>query len=145
MKRIQFIAYGTPQPKGSTRAFMRPGMRFPVVTSDNPNLKGWAAHVRTEAQRHHDGFISDRPVRVCLHFELKRPKRLLTKTFRDRGLWHTTKPDLDKLARAVKDALTGVLWTDDSQVAQLVAEKVYVDAETGPCVHVTVEELRAER
>lgn len=145
MKRIQFTAYGTPQPKGSTRAFMRPGMRFPVVTSDNPNLKGWAAHVRTAAQEYHDAFISDRPVRVCLHFELKRPQRLLTKNRRSLSFWHTTKPDLDKLARAVKDALTGVLWTDDSQVAQLVAEKVYADADTGPCVHVTVEEMPSVR
>lgn len=35
--------------------------------------------------------------------------------------------DLDKLCRAVFDALTGVVYVDDRQVAQLHAIKVYTD------------------
>jgi Holliday junction resolvase RusA-like endonuclease len=29
--------------------------------------------------------------------------------------FHTVKPDRIKLARAVEDALTGIIWVDDSQ------------------------------
>jgi Holliday junction resolvase RusA-like endonuclease len=29
--------------------------------------------------------------------------------------YHTVKPDRIKLARAVEDALTGIIWVDDSQ------------------------------
>ena len=36
-----------------------------------------------------------------------------------------TRPDLDKLARAVMDALAGIVYVDDSQVVRLTAEKVY--------------------
>ena len=44
----------------------------------------------------------------------------------------TTKPDVDKLARAALDALTGVLWADDSQVVSLHAQKEYA-GEAQPC------------
>jgi crossover junction endodeoxyribonuclease RusA len=144
---VQFIVYGTPEPKGSTRAFMPKGARFPVVTTSNPNLKTWADLVRTTAQPHREtgGFVVENPVRLSLHFSLRRPQRLTTKPKRGLTLWHTTKPDLDKLTRAIKDALTGVLWTDDSQVAQLCCEKLYCDDGEGPCCHVTVEELRPAR
>jgi hypothetical protein len=41
---------------------------------------------------------------------------------------HLKKPDLDKLTRAVKDALTLVVWQDDSQVVQMTARKAYAAA-----------------
>ena len=50
----------------------------------------------------------------------------------------TTKPDVLKLARAVEDALTGVLWRDD---AQIVAESIYKDYGEPARVVVTVEEI----
>ena len=34
-----------------------------------------------------------------------------------------TKPDLDKLLRSVLDALTGIVWVDDSQVVIISARK----------------------
>lgn len=52
------------------------------------------------------------------------------------GLWrHTSKPDVDNLAKAVLDAMNGVLWKDDSQVFRLVTEKVYTEE---PFVRLTV-------
>jgi crossover junction endodeoxyribonuclease RusA len=39
----------------------------------------------------------------------------------------THKPDLDKLCRAVLDALTGILYLDDAQVVALAASKRYAD------------------
>ena len=40
-------------------------------------------------------------------------------------LFHTSKPDLDKLVRCIKDALTGIAWKDDAQVSLVCATKVY--------------------
>ena len=55
-------------------------------------------------------------------------------------VWGNRRHDVDKLARAVLDALTdAALWKDDSQVAQLVAEKRWYDGRLGAGVHVTVE------
>ena len=36
---------------------------------------------------------------------------------------HTKRPDLDNIVKAVKDAATGILWLDDSQVCELTARK----------------------
>lgn len=49
----------------------------------------------------------------------------------------TVKPDLDKLARSVLDALTGVAYEDDSQVCKLTLEKVYTWGEPGVYITVT--------
>jgi len=37
----------------------------------------------------------------------------------------TVKPDADNVAKAVKDALNGVVWGDDTQVVRAVITKVY--------------------
>lgn len=75
----------------------------------------------------------DQPIRVLFAFVLARPQdhheggdrgRPLRTRFLDR-LWPTTKPDALKLARSTEDALTGILWADDSQNVQIYIEKRY--------------------
>lgn len=39
--------------------------------------------------------------------------------------WHTVKPDLDNMIKAICDALNGVVWIDDSQVYAVDAAKLY--------------------
>ena len=51
------------------------------------------------------------------------------------------RPDLDKLARAVLDALTDVIFEDDSQVVSLGAFKYITNPGQQPGVKVTVYEL----
>jgi Holliday junction resolvase RusA-like endonuclease len=46
--------------------------------------------------------------------------------------------DLTKLARAVEDPLTGVVWVDDSQVVRIVATKSYAQPGESPGVRVRV-------
>lgn len=52
---------------------------------------------------------------------------------------HITKPDADNLAKAILDALNGVIYADDSQVTVCHVEKVYEDA---PGVTVRVSTVR---
>lgn len=42
-------------------------------------------------------------------------------------IMHIKKPDLDNLAKMVKDCANGILWRDDSQVVALVATKFYAE------------------
>ena len=35
------------------------------------------------------------------------------------------KPDVDNIAKAVLDALNGVIWVDDKQVVELTVKKYY--------------------
>lgn len=63
-------------------------------------------------------------------------QRSLSKIEKSRRLNNTSKPvvkpDIDNYAKATLDALTGVLWHDDSQIVKLVSEKRY--GETGKII-----------
>lgn len=61
----------------------------------------------------------DGPLAVSLAFVLPRP----TSEPKRRTRPATRRPDVDKLARAVLDALTGPAFADDSQVVSLTATK----------------------
>ncbi len=39
--------------------------------------------------------------------------------------WHANKPDATKLLRSLEDALTGVLWIDDSRIVRQQVKKIY--------------------
>jgi len=135
MSGLEFTVYGVAQPKGSTRAFMPKGARFPIVTSDNPKNKGWQQLVAEAASQALNGedTLLEGPVRLEVRFALPRPKSLPK-----RVTAHLKKPDLDKLIRAVKDALSKVVWQDDSQVVELEASKVYAAAGESPRALITV-------
>ena len=118
---ISFTVFGTPVPQGSMKAFMRPGMRHPVVTSDNKKLKPWRQEVTGCALR---AFRSPvlKPAALCVSvtFFLHRPESKARKI-----IYPSAKPDIDKLLRGILDALTGVAYEDDSQVCRVVMEKNY--------------------
>lgn len=128
---VAFVVFGTPEPKGSTKAFVRKmGTAYrAIVTSDNPNLKRWEQLVRFEAQAAlrkvglEASPFFDGPVAVRIRFGLIRPPSVSAK----KRPCPTVKPDLDKLVRAAIDPLIGVLFRDDAQVCQLInPEKFYV-------------------
>lgn len=134
METLAFFVAGVPAPKGSTRAWVVAGRA--VVTEANPLTRPWAALVQDAALGQGRPVLA-RAVPVCVHlsFVLPRPASLPKKVAH-----HLKKPDLDKLTRAVLDALTGVVWTDDSQVVALSAVKRYPQDGEPTGVHVTVED-----
>lgn len=145
MSALTFTVVGVARPKGSTKAFMRPGMKFPIVTSDNKSVKGWEQSVRAAIQHHAPGVFFRGPVVVAITFELPRPQSLPKKVTA-----HLKKPDLDKLARGSLDAMKGVLWNDDSQVVSLHVRKTYADGQpqahfaiNGDLVPVTAQGIEA--
>jgi crossover junction endodeoxyribonuclease RusA len=127
---VTFHVLGLPQAKGSARAFTPKGWNRPVITSTCKGLKGWEQNIRSEAQRL-GRFFPDGPLTLRVRFDLPRPKSLPKKVTS-----HTKRPDLDKLTRAVGDALTGVLWRDDSQVVSIEASKWYAEGPSGALITV---------
>lgn len=116
-----FIA-GTPKPQGSKTAFNR-GSRI-VMIEANKALPAWRLHVvnqlrmklaETGGQPFPDG------VTVFAHFYLPRAKT-------NKRQHPTQKPDADKLARAIGDALTiaGVI-RDDSCIVEWNIRKSFDD------------------
>ena len=92
----------------------------------------WKAAVAAAWQAKTDAPPLDGPVWLSVTFVMPRPQRLLTKGKRDQTVLHDHKPDLDNLLKCLKDALKGLAWRDDSQVAQLRACKVYAAADEQP-------------
>lgn len=82
-------------------------------------------------------FDKDVPVSVRITFLMPRPKTV-------KRHMPTVPPDVDKLCRAVLDALTDAgVWVDDSQVVDLGATKIYTSGiHVG--AHITVEGLASE-
>lgn len=117
---IEFCVEGEPASKGSIRAFVKPGMKFPVLTSTNKHLKPWEKTVRVTAKLACADQLFLGPVAVWLQFRLPRPLAL-----KGADVWHDKRPDLDKYVRAVLDALTGTCYQDDGQVVAITATKRY--------------------
>jgi len=95
---IELIVRGIPIPQGSVRA-PAPG----VVKKDNPRLHSWREHITDTALRLLGGLWipPDCPLQADFIFTLPRPARAPVRE----PTYPATKPDLDKLIRAAKDAL----------------------------------------
>jgi len=139
MDSFSFFVPGEPITEGSTRA-LASGQRVVVTHDRGPELDQWRLKVAHAAQAaaqdagwepRYDG-----PVAVTAAFFLPRPK-----SAKKRLVPHV-KPDLDKLIRAVGDALApykqpGVL-KDDSRIVTWRATKDYDDAyKSGALIYVS--------
>jgi len=121
-RALTFTAYGIPAPQGSTKAFMRPGMKHPVVTADNARTKPWRQAIVDASREVMAGRVPmEGPVGVRVVFYLPRPKSAPKRITEPAKL-----PDLDKLVRALFDALTAAgVWRDDAQVVVVGARKAF--------------------
>ena len=118
------------------KAFMPRGGRFPVVTADNKKTKPWRQAI-IDACLASDFAMAEGPVSLEVAFYLPRPKSAPKSVQQP-----AKKPDLDKLVRAVCDALTAAgVWRDDSQVVRLTATKTFAGEGFAPCACIEVDEL----
>lgn len=130
MPQLNFTVYCTPTPQGSMRGFVVPGKNGKgpraIVTSANKKMVPYRNEVTSVIMRALGERLlpvpliaRDTPVSLCLNFYLRRPNSAKKR----KGM--TVKPDLDKLIRSTKDAMTGILYVDDSQVVEVSARKEY--------------------
>lgn len=67
-----------------------------------------------------------------------------TKKFRERALAGLTapisKPDLDNIVKLIGDSGNGVVWTDDSRIAEIHVRRQYAEA---PSITITIERCAA--
>lgn len=133
---IAFTVAGVPAPQGSKTRTRWGGMR-----EDNEATRPWRNAVAWNAGqamvvRDEMGEASRRPpltgpLALTAAFYFPRPKSHF-RTGKHAGElkanapeWCATKPDTDKLLRAVGDAITGVIVQDDAQLVHLTATKRY--------------------
>jgi Holliday junction resolvase RusA-like endonuclease len=136
---ISFFVGGEPQPKGSTRAFVVKGR--PIITSSNKNLKQWELRIAHEAQAEaakvNWKFGPEDAYTIAADFKFQLPKSRPRKWRHQ----HTVKPDLDKVLRALNDALTNILISDDSQIVNAEVGKSYCEGDEQPGLYVALEKF----
>lgn len=142
---LEFTVIGDPATKGSVTAFVpkrkdgshatRPDGSPMVVKHDDTGAKGktWSAAVAGaafEAMVEH-GIELVREVPLVIEVDFYRPRaKGHFRTGRNAHLLKpdapaapNTRPDVDKLLRAILDALKNVAYADDGQVASVIARK----------------------
>lgn len=121
---VDFRVFGIPKPQGSKKAFHhRSTGRIVMTEAAGAPLRDWRSEVKQTAAVEMVG----RPV-ICqpsgigltVEFILPRPVSLPKTKATPLAV---KKPDLDKLVRAVCDALKGVVYADDSQVVSMTLSK----------------------
>lgn len=147
MSEFTFFIPGTPAPGGSKRAFVvtnkKTGQpirakltgRIIVNVTDDAGEKNktWKAVCAVYARAFMQGKAPyDDDIKVEFMFFLKRPQghygsgknaHLLKPSAPPRP---SVKPDVLKLTRSSEDALTGIIWRDDSANTRVCCEKVYM-------------------
>ena len=130
---------GTPAPKGSSRAFMNRATGHAILAPGGSKvnalkIKAWSTAVREQAL---EACGADRtaPVFICtallveIVFCMARPMghwgkgKNAGKLVPTAPRYPATKPDIDKLVRTTLDAMTGLVFDDDSRISRLVATK----------------------
>lgn len=132
VETVSFVCVGTPQPAGSKTAFRDPRTGRIIVKDDNPKSKPWKKAVGKSALPEMTGRpLLDGPLSILIVFFLERPKGHYgtgrnAERVRDLAPARPiVRPDVLKLARAVEDALTGVVYEDDAQIVREHLEKHY--------------------
>lgn len=139
-----FTVFGTAAPQGSKRH-----LGNGVMVESSSRLRPWRNDVRCAAiDNKPAGWDMARSMALDLIFWFPRPaSHYGTKN----GISYLkanapAEPvsarvgDIDKLSRAVLDALTGVAYLDDRQVVQLKARKAYLmGIDAAPYTHITIQ------
>lgn len=116
--------------QGSHRIGRGRAGRAVVVPVSSAKLAEYRRRVATAARAkvwRDRSFPFSGPVRLEIDFFRTPPKR------GNLPRYPSTRPDIDKLARAVLDALSGVLYHDDGQVVELILTKRWGEPLTQVC------------
>jgi Holliday junction resolvase RusA-like endonuclease len=126
---------GKATPQGSKKAFVI-NNRAVLVDASGGN-KEWRKKV-TDAVKAHEQYIRYKgAVNVSLAFYMEKAKSNKTG-------FMMQKPDIDKLARSVLDALTdSEIIEDDSRVVHLTCSKIWADEQPGVLITISQEKPNA--
>lgn len=127
---VKFIVEGTARPQGSKRH-----VGNGIMIESSKYVGDWRSWVRLKASQAMAGKpLLTGPLFLSASFGFKRPKKHYTSKGilrPDAPFFHTAKPDVDKVLRAILDAMTGVVFKDDSYVAvEHCLKKYQEDAST---------------
>lgn len=147
-----FFIPGDPAPGGSkkvvTNKSKKPGARPWLIVDDAKHNAKWKGIVQLIARNRWKAPTLKGPCIVECVFYMRRPLGHFVANDARRGIlkdtapeFHTVKPDASKLRRSTEDAMSGIVYEDDSLIAKGSQEKRYcAPGEESGCI-VTVRAL----
>lgn len=144
MKSVMFQVPGKPQGKARARTVRnsKTGGSF-SYTPENTVLYENLVKAMYINQARGARFEKDKPVAVSIVARFLPPASASKKKQRqmlDGDILPLKKPDIDNIVKTILDALNGVAYQDDTQVASVTAVKTYSAIE---CVDVVLKEYEA--
>lgn len=125
MKKISFVVQVKPIPQARPRFYVRQsGLKHFVGVYDIATCKdfkktiAWHAKIKAIEEGLREP-LKD-PLVISLIFQMGENSK---------EKYHTKRPDLDNLAKAIKDALRGIIFKDDSQIVEAHLYKQYGEPE----------------
>jgi len=131
---VAFFVAGKPVTQGSKWS---PKGSHAVIDQSGEKLTSWRELIGWEAKAAWSSGTVKGRVCVHLHFKMSRPNghygtgRNASMVKESSPQYHTQVPDIDKLTRAILDALTGVVFRDDSQVQEIHVTKKWTEGDQG--------------
>lgn len=112
-----------------------------TMTVSNPighPVTAFKATCRLAASQAYSGPPLDGPIGLSMIFVLPRPTNMIWKKQPMPRVPRHQTPDFDNLAKSCTDALTGLLWNNDSQLYDVKIVKVIAAGDEQPHVELTV-------
>jgi len=124
-----FEIKGTPRGQGRARA--RNHGKFARVYEDPEDTK-YKENIKAQIANQNPQFIAQgKPVLLCLVYHMERPKGHYgakgNVTPKHENEDCVSKPDVDNMEKACKDAMKGIVWHDDNQVVCVWHFKQYAE------------------
>ena len=132
-----FTFYITPVPQGRPRFVKRGNF---VQTYDPKTSKEFKCKLKELAKEFHMT-PSESALDVSVIFYMSIPKSK-SKKWRENPPNHIVKGDIDNIIKGTLDALTGIIWKDDSQICMISAHKMYSDT---PRIEMIVKEVDGKK
>lgn len=134
---IKFSVSGNPRPRQSVRSRIGEkgdGSQFiHHYQKKNDPAAQWMERLRTMAKLHAPEKPLDGP--LFMKVDIRRQK---TATYKKSDQWPHRRPDIDNYLKPLLDSFTGVLYTDDARICQLLVIKKFSDS---PGVDIEIYEL----
>jgi Holliday junction resolvase RusA-like endonuclease len=139
-KTYSFGISGTPIAKARPRGFRNKANQIRMYTPKRS--KDFENAVRQRAEKVFKKPLQG-PLRLEVTFFLPRPNYLIWKTKPMPAIFHSKKPDASNFLKSIEDALNGVAYHDDGQIAQLEISKYYQAGGQGPWTQIEIREIGA--
>lgn len=128
MKLIKFTIPGEPCAQGRPRFSTIGGYVKAIDPAKSRNQKAFVKYLATTAAKQQGWTYTDLPlyVEIIAYMGIPKSKPKKWRTAAIRGQERPTKkPDVDNLFKLVTDALSGVIYADDKQIASCRVQKWY--------------------